>query len=182
MAQEPPRGTQPYVLVEGERFAFPSRPAGVFDSAATKAKRMHHAELQKLEGVWTGKESVIEDGRSYEATARLVFQTVFDGRFLLCDYTQNIPDRPMSVGHAVFRRDASTDVLTVTWFRNPAATSTQQTVAVADGEALVFVETTDGHTTRTRYSTLRDQLSIRTELAIGNDNWKPLLEGTYRRR
>jgi len=143
---------------------------------------MYRAELQKLEGVWTGKETIIEGGRPYEATARFVFQTVFDGQFLLCDYTQTIPDRPTSVGHAVFRRDASTDVLTVTWFRNPAATSTQQTVAVSDGDTLLFVETVDGQTTRTKYTTLRDQLSIRTELAIGNDNWKPLLEGAYRRR
>lgn len=143
---------------------------------------MYRAELQKLEGVWTGKENIIEDGRPCEGTARLVFQTVFDGRFLLCDYTQNIPDRPTSVGHAVFRRDDTTDVLTVTWFRSPAATSTQQTIAVAEGDALIFVETVDGQTTRTKYTTLRDQLSIRTELSIGNDNWKPLLEGAYRRR
>lgn len=143
---------------------------------------MYRAELQKLEGVWTGKESIVEGGGSYEATARLVFQTVFDGRFLLCDYTQTSRDRPMSVGHAVFRRDATTDALTVTWFRNPAATATQQTVAVADGDTLVFVETVAGQTTRTTYTTVRDQLTIRTDLAIGNDNWKPLLEGAYRRR
>ncbi|NVB85263.1 MAG: DUF1579 family protein [Kofleriaceae bacterium] len=143
---------------------------------------MYRAELQKLEGVWNGKEIVIEGDRPYEATARLVFQTVFDGRFLLCDYVQTIPDRPTSVGHGVFRRDASTDALTVTWFRSPAATSSQQATAVAEGDALVFVETVAGRTTRTRYTTLRDQLSIRTECATGNDNWTPLLEGSYRRR
>ncbi len=143
---------------------------------------MYRAALEKLEGVWTGKEIVIEGDQTYEATARLVFQTVFDGRFLLCDYTQAIPDRPMSVGHGVFRRDASTDALTVTWFRCPAATSTQQAHAVAEGDTLVFVETIDGRTTRTRYTTLRDQLSIRTECATGNDNWQPLVEGSYRRR
>lgn len=143
---------------------------------------MYRAELQKLEGVWTGKEIVTENGQSYEATARLVFQTVFDGRFLLCDYVQNIPERPTSVGHGVFRRDATTDALTVTWFRSPAATSTQQANGVADGDALIFVETLDGRTTRTRYTTLRDQLTIRTECAVGGDDWKPLLEGTYRRR
>jgi hypothetical protein len=143
---------------------------------------MYRAELQRLEGVWTGKENIIEGDRPYEATARLVFQTVFDGRFLLCDYTQSIPNRPTSVAHGVFRKDASTDALTVTWFRCPAAVSTQQTNAVAEGDALVFVETVDGQTTRTRYTHVRDQLSIRTELAIGNDNWTPLLEGSYRRR
>lgn len=143
---------------------------------------MYRAELQKLEGVWTGKEIVIEQERPYEATARLVFQTVFDGRFLLCDYVQTIPDRPTSVGHGVFRKDASTDALTVTWFRSPAATSTQQANAVADGDSLVFLETVDGRTIRTKYSTLRDQLTIRTEWLAGNDNWKPLFEGLYRRR
>jgi hypothetical protein len=143
---------------------------------------MYRAELQKLEGVWTGKEVVFDGDGSYEAVARLVFQTVFDGRFLLCDYVQTIPDRPTSVAHGVFRRDADTDALTVTWFRSPAATSSQQANAVADGDALVFTETVGGRTTRTRYTTLRDQLSIRTECAIGNDNWKPLLEGSYRRR
>jgi hypothetical protein len=143
---------------------------------------MYLAELEKLEGVWTGKETVIDGDRSYEATARLVFQTVFDGRFLLCDYMQTVPDRPVSVGHGVFRRDVSTDALTVTWFRSPAGTSSQQATAVAEGDTLVFVETVDGRTTRTRYTPLRDQLSIRTECSAGGDNWKPLLEGSYRRR
>lgn len=143
---------------------------------------MYRAELQKLEGVWTGKENVIEGEEPHEATARLVFQTVFDGRFLLCDYVQTIPDRPTSVGHGVFRRDASTDALTVTWFRSPAATSSQQGNAVAEGDALIFIETIDGRTTRTRYTTLRDQLSIRTECATGDNEWKTVLEGSYRRR
>ena len=143
---------------------------------------MYLAELQKLEGVWTGKEVVIENARRYEATARLVFQMVFDGRFLLCDYVQTIPDRPTSVGHGVFRKDVTTDALTVTWFREPCATSTQQANAVAEGESLIFIETIDGRTTRTKYTTLRDHLSIRTECAAEDDSWKPLLEGEYRRR
>ena len=143
---------------------------------------MYQAELQKLEGVWRGSEIVIEDGRQHEATARFVFQTVFDGRFLLCDYVQTIPDRPTSVGHGVFRRDSITDALTVTWFRSPVATSSQQANAVAEGDALIFVETIGGRTTRTKYTTLRDQLTVRTECATGNDTWKSLLEGSYRRR
>lgn len=143
---------------------------------------MHRAELQKLEGVWTGKEVVIEGDRRYEATARLVFQTVFDGQFLLCDYVQTIPDRPASVAHGVFRKDVTTDALTVTWFRNPSATPTQQANAVAEGDSLIFLETVGGRTTRTKYTTLRDQLTIHTEYASGGDNWQPLLEGAYRRR
>jgi hypothetical protein len=143
---------------------------------------MHRAELQKLEGVWFGKEIVIEDGPPSEVTARLVFQTVFDGRFLLCDYVQSVSDRPKSVGHGVFRRDDTTDALTVTWFRSPAATSSQQGTAVAQGDTLVFIETVGERTTRTTYKTLRDQLSIRTECAAGDDDWKSVLEGSYRRR
>src|SRR5690348_6796312 len=143
---------------------------------------MYLAELQKLEGVWTGKEVVIENEVRYEATARLVFQTVFDGRFLLCDYVQTIPDRPASVGHGVFRKDVSTNALTVTWFRSPAPTLTQQAIAVAEGDSLIFIETVDGRTTRTKYTTLRDQLTIRTECAAGDDEWMPLLDGAYRRR
>ena len=143
---------------------------------------MYLAELQKLEGVWTGKEIVIENEVRYEATARLVFQSVFDGRFLLCDYVQTISERPASVGHGVFRKDVGTDALTVTWFRSPAATSTQQAIAVAEGDSLIFVETVDGRTTRTKYTTLRDQLTIRTECAAGQDEWMPLLDGAYRRR
>lgn len=143
---------------------------------------MYRAELEKLEGVWTGKEVVTENGQRYEATARLVFQALFDGRFLLCDYVQSLPDRATSVAHGVFRKDVGTDALTVTWFREPAATSTQQNHAVAEGDSLTFVETVGGRTTRTKYMTLRDQLTIRTECAAGDDNWKPLLDGTYRRR
>ncbi len=143
---------------------------------------MNLDELRKLEGVWTGKEVVFENEQRSEATARLVFQTVFDGRFLLCDYIQSTSDRPTSVGHGVFRRDDHTDALTVTWFRSPAATSSQQATAVAEGDALVFVEKIGERTTRTSYRSLRDQLSIRTECAAGDDNWKPVLEGSYRRR
>jgi hypothetical protein len=80
------------------------------------------------------------------------------------------------------RIDDRTDALTVTWFRSPVATPSQQANAVAEGETLVFVETIGERTTRTSYKCLRDQLSIRTECAARDGNWKPVLEGSYRRR
>lgn len=143
---------------------------------------MYLGELQKFEGVWLGTEQVSEGDRQFEASARLVFQTVFDGRFLVCDYIQTVPDRPTSVGHGVFRNDERTNQLRVTWFRSPVATETQQADAVAEGDKLVFVETIAGRTTRTTYSTAFDRLSIRTECSNGGDDWKSILEGTYRRR
>lgn len=143
---------------------------------------MYRAELQKLEGVWTGTEVITDGGSTYEATARLVFQLVFDGRFLLCDYVQTVPEKPTTVAHGVFRRDERTDALTVTWFRSPATTPSQQADAVADGDKLVFTETIDGRTTRTTYASQLDKLTIRTECATPDNEWRPLLEGTYRRR
>ena len=139
-------------------------------------------ELEKFEGVWVGTERVNESGAPYEASARLVFQAVFDGRFLVCDYVQTVPDRPTSVGHGVFRNDDRTNKLTVTWFRSPVATATQQAHGVAEGDKPVFIETVAGRTTRTTYSTVRDRMSIRTECALGGDEWKLILEGSYRRR
>lgn len=143
---------------------------------------MYLGELQKFEGVWLGTERVSEDGALYEASARLVFQTVFDGRFLVCDYIQTVPNRPTSVGHGVFRNDDRTNKLTVTWFRSPVATSTQQADAVAEGDKLVFVETIEGRTTRTSYSIVFERMSIRTECSLGDDEWTAILEGSYRRR
>lgn len=143
---------------------------------------MYLGELHKLEGVWIGTEHVTDNGTSYEASARLVFQTVFDGRFLVCDYIQTVPDRPTSVGHGVFRNDESTNKLTVTWFRSPVARPSQQAHAVAEGDKLVFIETIDARTTRTTYSIALDKLSIRTEALLGVDEWTSVLEGSYRRR
>ncbi len=143
---------------------------------------MYRGELQKLEGVWTGTERVDEAGAPYDATGRLVFQTVFDGQFLLCDYVQTAPDRPTSVGHGVFRKDARTQALTVSWFRNPVSTATQQADAVAEGDRLVFLETHDGRTTRTTYAVVMDRLSVRTDCSIRGSEWKPIFEGSYRRR
>lgn len=143
---------------------------------------MYRDELMKFEGVWSGTEQVTDGAGSFEATARLVFTTVFDSRFLLCDYVQTAPDRPTTVAHGVFRRDEKTNALAVTWFRSPAATATQQSDGVADGDKLVFLETIDGRTTRTTYATSMDKLSIRTECAQADGEWRPLLAGTYRRR
>ena len=143
---------------------------------------MYRTELAKLEGVWTGAENVVDGNTSYDATGRLVFQTVFDGRFLLCDYVQTAPERPMSVAHGVFRVDDKTSVLTVTWFRSPAATGTQQADAVAEGDKLVFTETLGERTTRTTYAAAMDKLTIRTDLLIEAGEWKPIFSGTYRRR
>ena len=143
---------------------------------------MYLGELQNLEGVWIGTERVSENGTQYEASARLVFQTVFDGRFLVCDYIQTVPDRPISVGHGVFRNDDRTNKLTVTWFRSPVATATQQADAAAESDKPVFIETIAGRTTRTTYSAVRDRMSIRTECSLGGDEWKLILEGSYRRR
>lgn len=143
---------------------------------------MYRTELAKLEGVWTGSENVVDGDASFDATGRLVFQTVFDGRFLVCDYVQTAPDRPMSVAHGVFRRDEKTNALTVTWFRSPAATGTQQADAVAEGDKLVFTETLEGRTTRTTYVAAMDKLTVRTDLLVEGGEWKPILSGTYRRR
>ena len=140
-------------------------------------------ELARLEGVWIGTERVHDTGAPpYEANARLVFQTLFNSKFLLCDYSQTAHDRPTSVGHAVFRRDDQTHKLVVTWFRNPIATATQLVEGVAEDDRLVFVEAVAGRVTRTTYTSVFDRLSIRTEREVSNDEWKILLEGTYRRR
>lgn len=142
---------------------------------------MYRSELQKLEGVWTGTEQIDgADGR-YEASGRLEFHTVFDGRFLLCDYIQTAPERPTSVGHGVFRKDSTTAALTATWFRSPAATSTQLTDGVSEGDRLVFLETIKDTTTRTTYSVALNRLTVITERMIGGGEWKPVFEGSYRR-
>ena len=52
---------------------------------------MLNPDLQRLEGVWIGVEHIRDDGKDYDASGRLVFQSVFDGRFLLCDYVQTAP-------------------------------------------------------------------------------------------
>ena len=142
---------------------------------------MLNAEFEGLEGVWTGTEHVSDGANDYEAAGRLVFQTVFDGRFLLCDYVQTAPGRPTAFAHGVFRRDDRSNALTVTWFRSPAAAPSQQAVAVAEGEKLIFYETVDALTTRTSYSSMLDRLSVYTERATGDD-WKRIFEATYRRR
>jgi hypothetical protein len=142
---------------------------------------MFNVEWQRLEGVWTGTEHVTDDVNDYEASGRLVFQTLFDGRFLLCDYVQTAPQRPTTFAHGVFRRDESTKALTVTWFRSPNTTASQQANAVAEGDKLIFYETVDSRTTRTTYTVIVNRLSVYTDRAAGDD-WKRIFEGTYRRR
>jgi hypothetical protein len=142
---------------------------------------MFNLEWQRLEGVWTGTECVTDDMNVYEASGRLVFQTLFDGRFLLCDYVQTAPQRPTAFAHGVFRRDDRTNALTVTWFRSPTTTASQQANAVAEGDKLIFYETVDTRTTRTTYTVIVNRLSVYTDRATGDD-WKRIFEGTYRRR
>ena len=143
---------------------------------------MYRGELQKLEGVWVGTERSTDPGQTFEAQSRMVFQTVFDGRFLLCDYVQTAVDRPVSVGHGVFRKDDRTNALTVSWFRSPVPSSTQQSEGVAEGDKLIFVENLEGRATRTTYTVAYDRLSVRTEASIKGGEWTAILEGSYRRR
>ncbi|HEY0478389.1 MAG TPA: DUF1579 family protein [Kofleriaceae bacterium] len=142
---------------------------------------MYRSELQKLEGVWTGTERIDDEEGHHEAQGRWEFHTVFDGRFLLCDYVQTAPDRPTAVAHGVFRKDDSTSALTVSWFRSPRASSTQQSDGVAEGDRLVFVEATAQGSTRTTYSVALNRLSIITERSIRGGEWKAVFEGSYRR-
>jgi hypothetical protein len=142
---------------------------------------MYRSEMQKLEGVWTGIERIEGEGGSHEAQGRWEFHTVFDGRFLLCDYVQTAPDRPMAVGHGVFRKDDSTGALTVSWFRSPCATGTHQREGVAEGDKMVFVETTPNGSTRTTYSVALNRLSIVTERSVREGGWKSVFVGSYRR-
>lgn len=142
---------------------------------------MYRAQLQKLEGVWTGTEKVDLDGKQYEATGRWEFHTVFDGRFLLADYIQTAPERPTSVGHGVFFKDPKTDALQSTWFRSPDSTRTQQSCGVSAGDQLVFLEEIEGVTTRTTYSVALNRLSVITERSTKGDDWKLVFEGSYKR-
>ena len=142
---------------------------------------MFNQELQRLEGIWIGTEHVSDGVNDYSSSGRLVFQTVFDGRFLLCDYLHTAPERPTAFAHGVFRRDDQSKSLTVTWFRSPTATASQQANAVAEGDKPIFYETVDARTTRTTYTVLIDRLSVCTDRAAGSD-WKRIFEGTYRRR
>jgi hypothetical protein len=141
---------------------------------------MYRAEMQKLEGVWTGDERVETEDGAYTATGRFEFHTVFDGRFLICDYTQTAPNRPTSVGHGVFRK-ADNGLLSVTWFRDPSATATQQADGVSDGDKLIFVEKIGENATRTAYSVALNRLTVITERSVRGGVWKPVFEGTYRR-
>jgi len=142
---------------------------------------MFNQELQRLEGVWSGTEHVSDGANHYSSSGRLVFQTVFDGRFLLCDYIQTAPERPTAFAHGVFRQDDRSKALAVTWFRSPTATASQQANAIADGDKPIFYETVDGCTTRTSYAVVMDRLSVCTDRATGDD-WKRIFEGSYRRR
>ncbi len=142
---------------------------------------MYRGELQKLEGVWTGTEQVDMDGGRYEATGRWEFHTVFDGRFLLADYIQTAADKPTSVGHGVFRKDSKTGALTVTWFRSPEPSLTQQSDGVAEGDRLIFVEKIDDVSTRTTYSVALNRLTVITERSKNGSEWMPIFEGSYKR-
>ena len=142
---------------------------------------MYRAHLQKLEGVWTGEEQVEGDGGKFTATGRLTFHTIFDGRFLLVDYIQNVPDKPPSVGHGVFRKDDDTNKLTVTWFRSPSATPSQQSDGVAEGDALIFVENNGKASTRTTYTLALNRLNVITERSTNGNDWTTIFEGAYRR-
>lgn len=138
-------------------------------------------ELQRLEGVWTGTEQISDGAQHYTSSGRLVFQTVFDGRFLLCDYMQTAHERPTSFSHGVFRHDEQSKTLAVTWFRSPAPVGTQQASGKAEGDRPIFYETVDGSTTRTSFVVVMDRLSVCTDRAAGAD-WKRIFEGSYRRR
>ena len=140
---------------------------------------MYRSELQKLEGVWTGTERINGEEGSHEARGRWEFHTVFDGRFLLCNYVQTVPERPTAVAHGVFRKDDVTSALTVSWFRSPCATSTQQSDGVAEGDKLVFVETTPNGSTRTTYSVALNRLSIVTERSVREGGWMSVFVRSY---
>ena len=142
---------------------------------------MYRDALQKLEGVWVGRERVDTDDARFEATGRWAFHTVFDGLFLLCDYVQTAPDRPACVGHAVFRKDERTQALTVSWFRSSTVTAYQQVDGVADGDRLCFYEKQGDTSTRTRYGIHPHCLTITTERSVRGGEWQQVFEGSYRR-
>jgi hypothetical protein len=142
---------------------------------------MYRDALQKLEGVWVGTERFETDGTKHEATGRLTFHTVFDGLFLLCDYIQTLPNRAACVAHGVFRKDAQTQALTVSWFRNPAASAHEQNAGVSESDRLCFYETLGDVSTRTTYGVHLNSLSITSERSVKGDEWQKIFEGAYKR-
>ncbi len=139
-------------------------------------------QMKPLEGSWTGIETTIDGDARSETTVRMSFQTVFDGRFMLCDYVQTAPSKQTSVAHGVFRLEEQTNVFTVTWFRSPVATTHQQTEAVTEDDTMTFYENAGGKKTRVKYIVAMDKLTVRTEVPASGGEWKTILEGVYRRR
>jgi hypothetical protein len=142
-----------------------------------------HRRLEAFAGRWEGEETVHASPwtKAGKATATRRARLGCDGFFLIDNYTERRSDGTME-GHGVIGYDAQQKKYTLHWFDNFGSPPSSPGLGDFDGDALVFDFEYPDHRGRTIYALDGDDGHIfRVEMAPKGQDFKPVVEGRYRR-
>ncbi len=151
-----------------------------------------HRKLHRLAGEWAGEEMIYPSppDRGGRASARATGRVELDGFFVVTDYVEEREGAPPYLGHGIYGWDPIGRAFTMHWFDSMGSIPTgvargQWTPGGADGAdaELVFEQRTHQGYARYvyRFTRGRDVYVFRIESSRDGRDWKPFMEGKYRR-
>jgi hypothetical protein len=148
-----------------------------------------HRRLHRFAGEWSGEEMIYASGqdRGGRASSRATARIELGGFLVVTDYIEERVGAAEYRGHGVYGWDSAARVYTMHWFDSmgsqPAAPARGQWGQPTDLEAeLVFEQRTHGGYARYTYRfTAEDVYVFRIENARDGRDWRPFMEGKYRR-
>ncbi len=148
-----------------------------------------HRKLYRLAGEWAGEEMIYASGqdRGGRASSRASSRIELDGHFVVSDYVEEREGVPPYRGHGIYGWDTAARTYTMHWFDSmgsiPATVARGQWGMRNDVEAELSFEqrTHQGYARYVYRFTSEDVYVFRIESSRDGRDWRPFMEGKYRR-
>ena len=146
--------------------------------------RDEHKRLSAFEGMWRGEETIYPSPwETNGGKAMGVFRNRLDldGFALFSDYTEERDGKVVFRGHGIYAHDSK--AYRMYWFDSIGATPDGWSTGQWIGDSLVFLEATPVGVNRMTLQLVNANEHIfRMETSPDGTNWKPTMEGRYKRQ
>lgn len=138
-----------------------------------------HGSLTRLAGEWSGEERLAEGGT---ARGHISARVALAGFAVISDYEQEIDDKVAYSGHGIWTVEQRTDECVLHWI-DSLGMGLETFRGMWNGNVLeVVARNPTGYARLTYDLSAPDLLRVRMESSEDSREWRPMFEGTYRRR
>jgi hypothetical protein len=144
-----------------------------------------HRKLEKFAGTWTGEETIQPspwDPKGGKAKSKQTARMDLDGFWVIIDYQQEREGKVSYRGHGVYGYDPNRKQYAMFWFDSIGMVGAEPAWGKWEGDTLTFESKSPMGWGRYTYKFKTDgSQEFRIDNSPDGKNWKPFLEGKYRK-